>query len=185
MKKIQKIWGVFTTVLTVVVVILAVALVGIRLFGFQVFSVLSGSMEPEFPVGSLIYVKKTDPKELDAGDVITYMLSEDTVSTHRIVEILPDEDDPSVLRFVTKGDANEEVDGSTVHSRNVIGTPVFSLPLLGYLANFISEPPGTYVSVSVAAVILALAFLPDVFGESYKGMHERLPEHCESRRKKR
>ena len=56
MKKLKKIWNIFTTVLTVIAILLAVALVGVRLFGFQVFSVLSGSMEPEYHVGSLIYV---------------------------------------------------------------------------------------------------------------------------------
>ena len=61
----------------VLAVILAVALVGVRLVGLQVFTVLSGSMEPTYHVGSLIYVKDVDYKELEAGDVITFMLDED------------------------------------------------------------------------------------------------------------
>ena len=64
MKKLKKIWNIFTTVLTVIAILLAVALVGIRLFGFQVFSVLSGSMEPNYHVGSLIYVTEVDYHEL-------------------------------------------------------------------------------------------------------------------------
>ena len=54
------------------------------------------------------------------------MLDENTVATHRVVGIVPDEEDPSVIRFRTKGDANDAEDGSLVHYKNVIGTPIFS-----------------------------------------------------------
>lgn len=165
MKKLKKLWDIFTTVLTVAFVLLAVALVGVRLFGLQVFSVLSGSMEPEYHVGSLIYVKEVDYTQLKSGDVISYMLSEDTVSTHRIVEVVPDQDDSTVLRYQTKGDANEAADGTLVHYKNVIGTPVFTIPYLGYVVDFIQKPPGTYAAIAIGAVVLALLFLPDLFRE--------------------
>lgn len=50
---VKKVWGVFSTTIVVVVVIFALLLIGSRLFGIQVYSVISGSMEPKFPVGSL------------------------------------------------------------------------------------------------------------------------------------
>lgn len=178
MKKLKKLWDIFTTVLTVAFVLLAVALVGVRLFGLQVFSVLSGSMEPEYHVGSLIYVKEVDYTQLKSGDVITYMLSEDTVSTHRIMEVVPDQDDPTVLRYQTKGDANEAADGTLVHYKNVIGTPVFTIPYLGYVADFIQNPPGTYAAIAIGAVLLALMFLPDLFREEEprkRGKYEKPP----------
>ena len=162
---VKKIWNWFTTVLVVVVVILAVLLVGARLVGFQVFSVLSGSMEPTYHVGALIYVRNVDPAELQSGDVITFMLDETTVATHRIVDVVPDETDPSVIRFRTKGDANEAEDGSLVHYKNVIGTPVFTIPKLGYLASYIQNPPGTYAAISAGAILLLLVFLPDLFDD--------------------
>lgn len=156
-----------------VVVILAVLLVGVRLIGLQVFTVLSGSMEPTYHVGALIYVKKVDPMELEAGDVITFMLDEDTVATHRVVEVVPDEEDPSVIRFRTKGDANDNVDGGLVHYKNVLGTPVFTIPMLGYLASYIQNPPGTYVAISAGAVLLLLVFLPDLFTQEEKPRRKR------------
>ena len=90
-RTIKKIWNIVSGILVGLAVFLAILLVGVRLVGFQVFSVLSGSMEPSYHVGSLIYVKKIDPQELKSGDVITFMLDEDTVATHRIVEMVPDE----------------------------------------------------------------------------------------------
>lgn len=178
MRSVKRIWNGVTTILVAIVVILALLLVGVRLVGMQVFTVLSGSMEPTYHVGALIYVKKVDPMELEAGDVITFMLDEDTVATHRVVEVVPDEEDPSVIRFRTKGDANDNVDGGLVHYKNVLGTPVFTIPKLGYLASYIQNPPGTYVAISAGAVLLALVFLPDLFGgdekpEKKRGKFER------------
>ncbi len=160
---VRKIWNMITSVLVVMFVILAILLAGVRLIGLQAFTVLSGSMEPTYHVGALIYVKKVDPAEIEVGEPITFLLNEDTVATHRVVEIVPDEEDPSVLRFRTKGDANDAVDGSLVHCRNVVGVPVFTIPYLGYVASYVQEPPGLYVTISVCAVLLFLAILPDLF----------------------
>ena len=165
MQKMKKIWDIITTVLVRIVVLLAVLLVGARVIGLQVFTVLSGSMEPAYHTGSLIYVKEEDAFELETGDVITFMLNEDTVATHRIVEVVPDETDSSVIRFRTKGDANNVEDGSLVHYKNVIGTPVFTIPYLGYVASYIQKPPGMYVAIAVGAFILMLSFIPDLFAK--------------------
>lgn len=172
----RRIWNAFTTILVALVVILAMLLVGARLIGLQVFTVLSGSMEPNYHTGSLIYVKQVDPFELEEEDVITFMLDEDTVATHRIVAVVPDEEDPSVVRFQTKGDANDAVDGSLVHYRNVIGSPVFTIPYLGYVANYIQNPPGTYIAISAGAILLLLVFLPDLFSDDKKEDEEEKKE---------
>ena len=165
METFKKVWNGMTTVLVLMVAILAVLLVGTRFIGLMPFTVLSGSMEPVYSAGDLIYVKEVDPFELEEGTIITFMLSEDTIATHRIVEVVPDAEDDTVIRFKTKGDANESEDGGLVHYKNVIGAPIFSVPKLGYVANFIQEPPGTYVAIAAGALILALVVIPDLFGD--------------------
>lgn len=165
---VKKVWNIVTTVLVVVVVLLAVALVGVRVVGLQTYAVVSGSMEPDYPVGSLLYVKSVDYKQLEVGDVITFMIDEDTVATHRIIEIIPDDEDPEVLRFRTKGDNNRVEDGTPVHYKNIIGTPVFCIPKLGYFANYIQNPPGMYLAIGGAAILLILVFLPDLFKDDSK-----------------
>lgn len=165
MEKFKKIWDIVTTILVGIVVVFALLLVGARLVGLHVFTVLSGSMEPEYHTGALIYVKEVDHTELEEGDVITYMLSQDMVATHRIVGIVPDDEDPSIIRYRTKGDANEAEDATLVHYQNVIGKPVFTIPYLGYITNYIQSPPGSYVAVAVASFVLLLAFLPDIFSD--------------------
>lgn len=167
-KTLAKIWGIVGNVVVVLAVALAVLVVGVRLIGIKTYAVISGSMEPEYPVGSLLYVKQVDPDDLKVGDAITFLLNEDTAATHRIVEIIYDEDDPSVIRFRTKGDANDTVDGDLVHSKNVIGKPIFSIPLLGYVAFFIQNPPGSYIAIGAAAILAVLAFLPDLIKDEPK-----------------
>ena len=172
-KSLKKIWNTVSTILVALVVILALLLVGARVIGLQVFTVLSGSMEPTYHTGSLIYVKKVDPYTIEEGQPITFMLDEDTIATHRVVGIVPDEEDPTVIRFRTKGDANDAEDGSLVHYKNVIGTPIFSIPYLGYIADYIQHPPGMYIAISAGAVLLLLVFLPDVFADD--GKDEKKP----------
>ena len=184
MEKFKKYWNVFTNVLIAVVVVLAVMLVGVRLVGLQVFTVLSGSMEPTYHTGSIIYVRDVDPFKLEEGDVITFLLDEDTVATHRIIEVVPDETDATVVRFRTKGDANDVEDGSLVHYKNVIGSPVFSIPQMGYFANYIQSPPGTYVAISIGAVLLLLVFIPDLFAEDEDEEDEKKNKKSKSRKRK-
>ena len=152
-----------TTLLVIVVVVLVILLVGVRVVGMKPYVVLSGSMEPVYHVGSLIYVREVDHTELQAGDVITFMLNEKTVATHRIVEVIPDESEPGVVRYRTKGDANDVEDGNLIHYKNVIGSPVFTIPYLGYLANYVQNPPGMYIAISAGAILILLMFLPDLF----------------------
>lgn len=164
----KKIWNAASTVLVALVVLLAVLLVGVRLVGLQVFTVLSGSMEPTYHTGSLIYVKKIDTAYIQPGTVITFMLNESTIATHRVVAVVPDEEDAQTVRFRTKGDANDLEDGTLVHYKNVIGTPVFTIPYLGYVANYVQHPPGMYVAVSAGAILLLLVFIPDIFADDKK-----------------
>lgn len=165
-EKIKRILNAVSTVVVVLAIILAVLLVGVRVVGLQVFTVLSGSMEPEYHTGSLIYVRKVDPMKLEVGDDITFMVNEDTIATHRIIEIVPDPNDATVIRFRTQGIANKDPDGTPVHYKNVIGQPIFSIPYLGFLSAYIQEPPGTYVAISAGAILLILVFLPDLLFES-------------------
>lgn len=167
----RKIWDVFTTLVVVLVVVLAILLVGVRAAGLQVYTVLTGSMQPDYPVGALVYVRPTDPADLQVRDVITFMANETTVVTHRIVEIVPEPTDPDTLWFRVQGDANATPDTEPVHCRNVIGKVVFAIPLLGYVSTYIQQPPGMYVAMGGAAVLLIVAFWPKK--RAPKGKHAR------------
>lgn len=160
------------TLIVIAAVILALALVGARIAGAQMYTVLSGSMEPTYMTGSLIYVRAIDVSEIKEGTVISFLIVDDTIATHRVIEVIPDEEDASVIRYRTKGDANEHPDAALVHSNNVLGTPVFSIPYVGYFISYIRQPPGCYIAISAGAILLLLAFLPDAFSGGEKGRGE-------------
>lgn len=190
MKVLRKLWSVITTLLVAVMVILAVLLVGVRVVGLTPYAVLSGSMEPTYHVGALIYVKDVAPADITVGMPITFVVNEDLLlATHRVVDIevittrqeqvldeagnpvLDDEGNPVVEEipldeptyyFQTKGDANDAVDGTPVHYKNVVGTPVFSIPYLGYLSSWLQTRQGMIMGICIALVLVILTFLPDL-----------------------
>ena len=188
-KTVKTIWNAATWVLVLILIVVAVLLAGVRLVGLRPLTVLSGSMEPVYSAGDLIYVKEVDYRDLKEGDIITFMLSEDTIATHRIVGIVPDENEPGIVRYRTKGDANDAEDGSLVHCKNVVGKPVWSLPKMGFVANYIQNPPGSYISISVGAVLMLLVFLPDLFdgdeSREEKPAGEEAPKADKPKKKKR
>lgn len=171
---IKKIWNIVNGVLIGLVILLAIALVGVRLIGLDLYVVLSGSMEPVYKTGSVIYVKDADTAELAEGDVITYQLDGDTVATHRIIGVT-EEDGETAYR--TKGDANEIEDGPSVKASQVIGTPVFTIPYLGYFVTYLQTASGRYATIAAGAVLLLMVFLPDViFGSDKEKEAKEKPE---------
>ena len=157
--KVKLIINIISNSLVIITVVLAFLLHGFRLFGLKPYSVLSGSMESVYPTGSLIYVAKTNPSELKVDDVITFRLKNGTIATHRIIELVPDKVESNVIKFRTKGDENKISDGELVDFESVIGTPRFCIPFLGYLATYISYPPGKYVAVIVAASFVLIEII--------------------------
>ncbi len=158
--------GTVSTVLVVIVVLLAILLAGGRLLGLKIYTVLSPSMEPTYRVGSVIYVKPVDPITVEEGQAITFYMDGSTVATHRVVEI--ERGDNGSVLFRTKGDANSTIDGIPVEGASVIGIPVFTIPYLGYIANYIQHPPGLYITLAVIAILLLMIFLPDAFRDGKK-----------------
>ena len=104
---LRKICNFLTTILILVLLVLAIVLIVPRLMGYQSLAVLSGSMEPEISVGSIVFIKETEPADLEVGDVITYRLSGNTLVTHRIIE-----KDEVVEQFITQGDASRKSDNA-------------------------------------------------------------------------
>lgn len=157
----KKAWDIISAVLVGLVVLVAVGLLLLRVMGYQVYNVVSGSMEPTYSVGDLIYVKSVDPDAVKVGDPITFVLNENlVVATHRVIRI-----DAENRHFYTKGDANETADAAPVHFNNLIGIPTVSIPKLGYVSDFVQNPPGTYVAIGAGLLLIVALFLPDILGK--------------------
>lgn len=129
-----------------------------KLFGYQIYNVLTQSMEPAMPVGSAIYVKRCDPQALRQGEIITFRLSEATglVETHRVVE-----NDTQVRQLITKGDANALPDVNPVSYERVVGKVVICIPVLGIVSEMLHSGPGVTACVAIFALAIILWTLAD------------------------
>ena len=164
-KDVKKIWNSIITAIIGLMIALVVLIWGFKCLGYEVLVVQSGSMEPVYHVGSLIYVKSVEPEELEVGDVITFELGNGVRGTHRIIEIL---DNNGEISFITKGDANEMEDNKPVVEDAIVGQVKFTIPKLGFFITYIQQPPGTYIAISVAAMLLLLIILPELIFQSEK-----------------
>lgn len=146
MKVLKKIFS----VLSVICYVCIGALLMVELpwaFGCKPEIVLSGSMSPLFPVGSVIYYKEASFESIQQGDIITFLNGEATV-THRVVGI-----DSEARTFRTKGDANASVDPSSVPYSNVKGkVKKVVLPYFGYAIRFVQE--NYWVLLIIAGILL-------------------------------
>lgn len=122
-----------------------------RLMGYDVYVVVSGSMEPAIPVGSALYVESAAPEKVTAGEVIAFY-DRGVVITHRVVENHVVEGE-----FITKGDANEENDLAPVPYASLIGRMARSVPFLGNMMAVCSGTKGKiYLACGVVGAVLLL-----------------------------
>lgn len=154
---VDKICKILMNIIIVVLIILVGILFVPRFFGYQNFAVISGSMEPNMPVGSIVYAHPEDFENIKVNDVISYRVNEETMVTHRVVEV--NEEDKS---FITKGDANDVNDANPISYENVVGVVKMCIPLLGYITMYIKTPLGVGVLCGIVFIILLLNFLPDL-----------------------
>lgn len=117
--------------------------------GVQSFVVLSGSMSPKFPTGSVVYAKSTDTYGIN--DVITFKNNSGQIVTHRITKIIKEKN--TALQYQTKGDANKIVDSTLVPQKNILGKIIFFVPYVGYLIGFLKTPLGISTFIILPATM--------------------------------
>lgn len=137
--------------------VLALTIVIPRLTGSTPYTVLTSSMEPTYPPGTLIVVKRQDPQSLQVGDAITYQWEsgKPEVVTHRIVTA--QRTSKGDLRFTTKGDNNSAPDPRPVVPEQVRGKVWYSVPYVGYVNNFITGKQRSVLLVVVVGGLLVYA----------------------------
>ena len=124
-----------------------------RLFGYHIYSVISGSMEPAIPVGSLLYIEETGPEELQEGEVIAFYGARDSAAiiTHRVLE-----NRVVMGELITKGDANQTNDMNPVPYANVIGEVACHVPGIGRAAELFTSAEGKMLAGGVIGVAVLL-----------------------------
>lgn len=155
-------------VLTGLMVAATLAVIGLlvvapRLAHGTWLTVLTGSMNPAIPAGSLVLVKPVDPATIEPGDVITWQVrpGEATYVTHRVVLV---QDGTIPLSFVTKGDANRSEDTAPVSAGAVRGKVTFDVPYLGAVRRQFEGGAGIGALVVLAGMALLLPQVSRIVG---------------------
>lgn len=130
--------GLSVGLLGLVVLLGALAIVAPAVTGSTPMTVLTRSMEPTYPPGTLIIVKPIDDADIQIGDAITYQIAsgKPEVVTHRVVSIISGSN--GERRFVTQGDNNASPDVAAVQPAQIRGTVWYAIPWIGYVNNFVS-----------------------------------------------
>jgi signal peptidase I len=120
-------------------------------FGWRAEVVISGSMEPAIQTGSVVIVRPIVPETIRKGDIIMFSsLDMRSLTTHRVVNV---QYEPT-LRFITRGDANNNSDINPVIPVQIVGIVAFTIPYLGLLTQFIKTPLGFTLFFLIPAVML-------------------------------
>lgn len=159
MKITKQIYKILSVIISCLLVVFALLLVGVRLFGFTPYTILSASMEPKYPVGSLIYIRPIEKEDIVVTDDITYVFDEQlNVVTHQVIEISDDGE-----YFFTQGLANQSPDTNPVYYENILGKVYFCIPLLGYVASFLSSPLGLIISILLILIWCVLIYMVELY----------------------
>ena len=137
----------------------------VTIFGCSVFRVVSESMGDTMPVGSLIISQKTDIESIKEGDIISFFSRESymggQIITHRVAEI---KDRDGELLLVTRGDANNSVDGFYVTKENFIGKIIVILRPEGFITtlySILTNKIGFFSVVVVPVIILVTIIMQE------------------------
>ncbi|WP_238650732.1 signal peptidase I SipW [Paenibacillus piscarius] len=126
-------------------------------FGYQIKTVLSGSMEPGIQTGSIVAIKPGgDMTRFQKGDVITFLNPDNLLITHRVIaaELNSALGEAS---YTTKGDNNDVADTAAVSSKNVVGQYTgVTVPYVGYAMNFAVSRAGSVVLMIVPGLLLLI-----------------------------
>lgn len=157
--------------------LLAISSFDIRGLPLDARSVLTGSMEPAIPTGSIVFIYPDETYQV--GDIITFKRLESNLEvpiTHRVVEVQESEDGVS---YRTKGDANDGIDGKAVAKAEVYGKVIAHVPILGKLLDLSKTPWGFAMLIVVPAVLVIVDEVLKIVGYA----RVRKPEEIESSKK--
>lgn len=138
----------------------------VNVFGYSMFRVVTGSMEPTIPVGALLLTRETGMAEVMKGDIICFYAQESAIfgkmMTHRVIDIHTAID--GSLFFETKGDANLTMDGYFVTAANYVGKVIWytgETNMLTSVFNFFTNKIGFLACIMIPCLVLSGLILKD------------------------
>lgn len=158
--KIQKNTAVFCRITggILLLVILALCLIFLipKCMGYDLYTIQTESMEPQYAPHTLVYVEQVEAEEIRTGDVITFRRTAGEVCTHRVVRI-----DSEKQQLITKGDHNKTEDAEPVRFDCLEGRVVGNIPFLGHFVTFLQSTAGIVILI----ILMVLTIILQMFSE--------------------
>ncbi len=166
-KKIKEI----VSVLIVVVLVLPAIIYAVPFIvdGYYSSVIMSGSMEPAVPIGSIVVVKRVNPDDVKVSNIIVFQRS-DSKTLHRVIDKIVENDS---YYFKTKGDANEDPDPWTVQPEQIQGSLFLTIPYYGYLLYYAGTPIGFVLMVIIPATLLIANEIRKIIKLKKEGKNEK------------
>lgn len=140
-------WSAVVYVITAGLLLLTVALVGIRLLGFTPYVVGTTTAAPDYRLGDLLYIHRVNFADIQKGDAVMYVATGDlTVMTRRVIAV------DGGRRQVSVGESTQIEEG------RILGKVVFSIPWMGYVSVWLTGTTAKYVAAGLLTVLLFAVF---------------------------
>lgn len=141
------------------------------IFNTRSFVVMSGSMQPLLPVGSMVYSMPQSAYKV--GDIITFKDSNNNNITHRVTKINKEK---NKIAYITRGDANNTIDSQPVAPNQVTGRVFFFFPYIGLLVNQLKNPTYFFAFIITPSIIFIILELFNIKNEIVKSTEKRILE---------
>ena len=163
--RVAKCFRILGIIIVIMVIILCIPFVVPKVIGVNVYEVVTSSMAPELPVGSVVYVQTCKADEVKVGDIISFYVGtdEENIISHRVVEINVDEQ--GTFFFTTKGDANSDIDSVPIDIKHLVGKVIFKINNVSWLVRLFDTSTGIIILIGLILISLCLNIASDLINK--------------------
>ena len=163
--RVAKCFRILGTIIVIMVIFMCIPFVVPKVIGVNVYEVVTSSMAPELPVGSVVYVQTCKADEVLVGDIISFYVGtdEENIISHRVVETSVGEQGD--FFFITKGDANSDIDDVPVDIKHFVGKVKFKINNISWLVRLFDTSTGIIVLIGLIIISLCLNIASDLINK--------------------
>ena len=163
-KILYQILIILCVIMTVIIVMQKVTDSNKTIFGYRIFRVITGSMEPEYDIGQVVISKEIPPEDIEVGDDIVYLGTYGDYSgkiiMHEVVGI--DKDENNNLNFHAKGLHNLSIEDPQIKPNQIFGVVIFKSGILTKLYDLATSIYSSFIIITILVANVFLAFRPSV-----------------------
>lgn len=160
LKILYQIFILICLLLAVIIVLQKVTDSNRTIFGYRIFRVITGSMEPEYDIGQVVICKETNPNDIKVGDDIVYLGKygeyNGKIIMHEVIGI--DRDENNDLNFHAKGLHSSSVEDPQIKSSQIYGVVKFKSGVLTVLYRLATSIYSAFIIITILVLNVFISF---------------------------